>query len=50
MTGSAINLSLYYFLAVGNFRRFFKDEEMRTLIAIIVSTAVIIVFTQLLKR
>lgn len=48
MTGSAINLSLYYFLAVGNFRRFFKDEEMRTLIAIIVSTAAIIVFTQLI--
>ena len=48
MTGSAINLSLYYFLAVGNFRRFFKDEEMRTLIAIIVSTSAIIVFTQLI--
>jgi potassium uptake protein trkH len=48
MTGSAINLSLYYFLAVGNFRRFFKDEEMRTLIAIIVLTSAIIVFTQLI--
>jgi len=48
MTGSAINLSLYYFLAVGNFCRFFKDEEMRTLIAIIVLTSAIIVFTQLI--
>lgn len=47
MTGSGINLSLYYFLATGKLKKFFNDEEMRTFLTIIISATLIITVAQL---
>lgn len=47
MTASAINLSLYYFLVTGKLRKFFRDEEMRTLLTIIIFATLSITVAQL---
>ncbi|MDR2841434.1 MAG: TrkH family potassium uptake protein [Paludibacter sp.] len=39
---SGINFSLFYFLIKGNFKKFFRDEEMRTYIAILVAATIIV--------
>ena len=42
MTCSGVSFPLYYFLLKGKFKRFFKDEELRTfLIIILISTLII---------
>lgn len=47
MTGSGINLSLYYFLFTGKIKKFFNDEEMRTFIIIILLATLSIMVAQL---
>lgn len=42
MVIGAINFSLLYFLFKGNFRKFFKDEELRWYLGIIISAGVLI--------
>lgn len=44
MTFSSINLSLYFFLIKGKFHKFFKDEELRTFLLIILTATVFIMF------
>ena len=50
MTFSSINLSLYFFLIKGKFRKFFRDEEMRTFFWLIVVSTVIILSRQIYIR
>lgn len=45
MTFSSVNLSLYFFLIKGKFHKFFRDEELRTLLLIILTATVAIMLS-----
>ncbi len=43
---SGVNLSLYYFVAVGRFKRILKDEELRTFVLIMLVSAAVMTIVQ----
>ncbi|MDR3327531.1 MAG: TrkH family potassium uptake protein [Prevotellaceae bacterium] len=47
MISSGINFSVYYYLLKGKFRKFFKDEELRTYLIIIMVATIIITLNRM---